>query len=153
MYQEIFGVSASGQPENDAAIWRRRDRLRAAAVGKLDRTGQSRKQKSDRGRAPAGKRTLNRLELTKESAFDSTGKKGQYRKMEGIPQAVERWCVGWSLHPHPSVPPEIPQELDATEDPIHGAPVKITVRKISLSPAEGCPCQDIFLRAHESLRH
>ena len=33
-----------------------------------------------------------------------------------------------------------------------GAQVKITVRKVWVSLAEGCPYQDIFLRAHENLR-
>lgn len=33
-----------------------------------------------------------------------------------------------------------------------GAQVKITVRKVWVSLAEGCPYQDIFLRAHANLR-
>jgi hypothetical protein len=33
-----------------------------------------------------------------------------------------------------------------------GAQVKITVRKVWVSLAEGCPYQEIFLRAHENLR-
>jgi hypothetical protein len=33
-----------------------------------------------------------------------------------------------------------------------GAQVKITVRKVWVSLAEGCPCKEIFLRAHENLR-
>ena len=33
-----------------------------------------------------------------------------------------------------------------------GAQVKITVRKVWVSLAEGCPYREIFLRAHENLR-
>src|SRR5262245_29709926 len=43
----------------------RRDPLLAAVVGKDDLTGESRRRPRDRGKARAGKSTLNRLELTK----------------------------------------------------------------------------------------
>jgi hypothetical protein len=98
----------------------RHDPLLAALVGKLDPAGQYRKKKSDRGKALAGKSTLNRLELTKEAALDSAGKKDRYKKIEVIPTAVERLPVELFLQAHPVAPAEIILDLDATDDPIHG---------------------------------
>ena len=44
----------------------------------------------DRGKALAGKSTLNRMELTKEAALDAEGKKDRYKKIEMNGAAVER---------------------------------------------------------------
>jgi len=98
----------------------RHDPLLATLVGKLDPTGQDRKKASDRGKALAGKSTLNRLELTKESALDSAGKKDRYKKIEVLPSAVERLPVELFLQAHPVAPAQIILDLDATDDPTHG---------------------------------
>ena len=96
------------------------DPLLAALVGKLDPTGQDRKRASDRGKALAGKSTLNRLELTKEAALDSAGKKDRYKRIEVNPSAVERLAVDLFVQAHPVAPAQIILDLDATDDPIHG---------------------------------
>jgi hypothetical protein len=98
----------------------RHDPLLAALVGKLDPAGESRKRKADRGKALAGKSTLNRLELTRAAAQDATGKKDRYKKVEAIPGAMERLPVELFLQAHPVAPAQIILDLDATDDPIHG---------------------------------
>src|SRR5919199_1610607 len=50
----------------------RRDPLLATVVGKQDPTGQSRQRRRDRGKALAGKSTLNRLELTPVGADEDS---------------------------------------------------------------------------------
>ena len=75
----------------------RHDPLLAALVGKLDPTGETRKRKADRGKALAGKSTLNRLELTREGASVSE----RYKKIEVNPAAVERLLVELFLQAHP----------------------------------------------------
>jgi hypothetical protein len=94
----------------------RHDPLLAALVGKLDPSGQSRKRKADRGKALAGKSTLNRLELTKEGATAAE----RYKKIEAKAAEVESFVVEVFLDAHDAAPVEIVLDLDATDDPIHG---------------------------------
>jgi len=117
--QRVYGLTLGYEDLNDHDALRH-DPLFAALVGKLDPTGQYRKKKSDRGKALAGKSTLNRLELTKEAALDSAGKLDRYKKIEVIPSAVERLSVELFLQAHSVAPPQIILDLDATDDPIHG---------------------------------
>jgi len=94
----------------------RHDPLLAALVGKVDPSGQSRKRKADRGKALAGKSTLNRLELTKEGATPAE----RYKKIEVKAEEVEGFLVEAFLDAHEVAPVEIVLDLDATDDPIHG---------------------------------
>jgi hypothetical protein len=66
--------------------------------------------------ALAGKSTLNRLELTKETA----SRKERYKKIVLDHGAVDRLLVEVFLQAHREVPPEIILDLDATDDPLHG---------------------------------
>jgi hypothetical protein len=74
-------------------------------------------EKADPGeQALAGKSTLNRLELTKETA----GPKERYKKIVLDHGAVDRLLVDLFLQAHREAPQEIILDLDATDDPLHG---------------------------------
>src|SRR3954447_6662036 len=94
----------------------RRDPLLATVVGKPDPTGKTRQRERDRGKPPAGKSTLNRLELTPVGA----DKEGRYKKVVCRTHDVERLFVSLFLQAHPRPPERIVLDLDATDDPIHG---------------------------------
>jgi hypothetical protein len=94
----------------------RRDPLLAAIVGKADPTGKTRRRPRDRGKALAGKSTLNRLELTPTGAdAESRSKKIACRTHD-----VEQLFVTLFLQAHARPPEYIVLDLDATDDPIHG---------------------------------
>ncbi len=88
----------------------------ATVVGKRDPSGQSRQRSRDRGKALAGKSTLNRLELTPVGA----DKEGRYKKIVCRTHDVERLFVTLFLQAHTRPPERIVLDLDATDDPIHG---------------------------------
>src|SRR5437763_6349270 len=67
----------------------RRDPLLATVVGKADPTGKTRQRPRDRGKALAGKSTLNRLELTPVGA----GADSRYTKITRHRHAVEHLFV------------------------------------------------------------
>jgi hypothetical protein len=113
--QRVYGLALGYEDLNDHDALRH-DPLLAALVEKLDPTGQDRRKACDRGKALAGKSTLNRLELTKEGATSSE----RYKKIEVNPAAVERLLVDLFLQAHSEAPREIILDLDATDDPIHG---------------------------------
>jgi hypothetical protein len=93
-----------------------RDPLLATVVGKLDPAGQTRRRRCDRGKALAGKSTLNRLELTPIGADRGS----RYKKVTCHTHAVEQLLVTLFLQAHPTPPARIVLDLDATDDPIHG---------------------------------
>jgi hypothetical protein len=64
----------------------------------------------------AGKSTLNRLELTRETA----SAKERYKKIVLDHGAVDRLLVQLFLEAHQEAPKEIILDLDATDDPLHG---------------------------------
>jgi hypothetical protein len=64
----------------------------------------------------AGKSTLNRLELTRETA----NAKERYKKIVLDHGAVDRLLVQLFLEAHQEAPKEIILDLDATDDPLHG---------------------------------
>lgn len=118
--QRVYGLCLGYEDLNDHDALRH-DPLLAALVDKLDPTGQDRKRARDRGKALAGKSTLNRMELTRKGATDAQGKKDRYKKIEVNPSAVERLMVDLFVQAHAVSPEEILLDLDATDDSIHGA--------------------------------
>lgn len=94
----------------------RRDPLLAVLVEKEDPTGESRLRERDRGRALAGKSTLNRLELTKATVEAEE----RYKKIALDTAAVDRLLVDLFLEAHEAPPEDIVLDLDATNDPVHG---------------------------------
>ena len=88
----------------------------AVAVDKAGPLGENRWQARDRGKALAGKCTLNRLELTREQVYGQE----RYKKIAMDGDKFDRWMVDAFVAAQESAPEEIVLDLDATDDPIHG---------------------------------
>lgn len=84
------------------------------AVNKADPLGLNRLREEDRGKALAGKSTLNRLELGKAGEID------KYKKILMDEQQIDAWMVSAFIDAHAVAPAEIVLDLDATDDLIHG---------------------------------
>ncbi|MEW4567965.1 IS1380 family transposase [Tautonia sp. JC769] len=113
--QRVYGLALGDEDLHDHDDLRRDPRL-AAVVGELDPTGQSRMRTRDRGKAPAGKSTLNRPELTPTAA----GRADRDKKITRRVHDVEDLLVRPSLQAHPRPLEHIVLDLDATDDPNHG---------------------------------
>ena len=114
--QRLYALASGYEDLNDHDELRS-DALLAAVVGKTDPEGKERKRARDRGSALAGKSTLNRLEwgVASEAAED------RYRRIAISPEAVDRFFVDVFLDAYDEPPEEIVLDLDATDDPLHGA--------------------------------
>jgi Transposase DDE domain group 1 len=103
--QRVFGIALGYEDLNDHDDLRR-DPVMAVLAGKLEA-----------GRANcapvAGKSTLNRLELSRETAT-------RYHRIAHDPAAIEGLFVTLFLEAHKTPPTEIVLDLDATDDPLHG---------------------------------
>jgi len=113
--QRVYGLALGYEDLNDHDELRR-DPLLAVLAEKVDPTGESRARKRDRGKALAGKSTLNRLELTKAEV----GEKERYKKIAFDTRAVDRLLVEVFLESYAQAPAEIVLDLDATDDPLYG---------------------------------
>jgi DDE family transposase len=113
--QRVYALALGYEDLNDHDDLRH-DPLLATVVGKKDPTGQSRLRKRDKGKALAGKSTLNRLELTPVGADEDS----RYKKIVCNTRAVEDLFVELYLQAYPVAPDRIVLDLDATDDPIHG---------------------------------
>ena len=103
--QRVYGLALGYEDLNDHEELRN-DPLLAVLV-----------EKGEPGKAAlAGKSTLNRLELTKETA----SRKERYKKIVLDHGAVDRLLVDIFLQAHREAPQEIILDLDATDDPLHG---------------------------------
>jgi hypothetical protein len=103
--QRVFGIALGYEDINDHDDLRH-DPVMAVLAGKL--------QAWRADCAPvAGKSTLNRLELSRDTAT-------RYHKIAHDPAAIERLFVTVFLEAHKSAPKEIILDLDATDDPLHG---------------------------------
>jgi hypothetical protein len=113
--QRVYALALGYEDLNDHDVLRR-DPLLAAVVGKDDPLGKDRQRSRDRGKALAGKSTLNRLELTPVAA----DKDSRYKKITCQTHDAERLLVTLFLQAHHQPPERIVLDLDATDDPIHG---------------------------------
>jgi hypothetical protein len=113
--QRVFALALGYEDLNDHDQLRE-DPLLAVLAEKADPLGESRVRERDRGKALAGKSTLNRLELTKAEVQDGE----RYKKIVIDTEAVDRLLVKVFLEAHAVPPAEIVLDLDATDDPVHG---------------------------------
>ena len=113
--QRIYALALGYEDLNDHDDLRH-DPLLAVLVGKQDPLGQHRSRERDRGKALAGKSTLNRLELTPVRASSAS----RYKKITTGRRAIQRLFTELFLQAHQRPPERIVLDLDATDDPIHG---------------------------------
>jgi hypothetical protein len=111
--QRVFALCLGYEDVND------HDRLRfdplfAVLVGKKDPEGEQRVRDRDRGKALAGKSTLNRLERT------AAHPDGRYKKIVARMAAIEKFLVDAFLQQQLLPPARIVLDLDATDSPLHG---------------------------------
>src|SRR5271155_5602174 len=103
--QRVFGIALGYEDLNDHDGLRH-DPLMAVLAGKLPAWR--------RDCAPAaGKSTLNRLELSRDTPT-------KYCKIAHEPAAIEALFVDLFLEAHAKPPKQIILDLDATDDPLHG---------------------------------
>lgn len=113
--QRVMGIALGYEDLNDHDELRH-DPLMALLSGRDDLTGHKRRRKRDRGKALAGRNTLNRLELTPVGA----NKSNRYKKIVACHGDIERFFVDMYLQMQDKPPQEIVLDLDATDDPLHG---------------------------------
>ena len=103
--QRVYGLALGYEDLNDHEELRK-DPLLAVLVERSDPSQET----------LAGKSTLNRLELTGETA----SRRERYKKIVLDHGAVDRLLVQVFLEAHREEPEEIILDLDATDDPLHG---------------------------------
>ena len=113
--QRVYGIALGYEDLNDHDQLRL-DPVMGVLAGKADPSGNDRARQRDRGKAVAGKSTLNRLELTPEKS----DAKACYKKIVMNEQAVDRLLVDLYIQRQSQQPEEIVLDLDATDDPPHG---------------------------------
>ena len=113
--QRVYGLALGYEDLNDHDQLRS-DPLLALLSGKQDLEGKQRRRAQDRGKAGAGKSTLNRLELTPAKA----GSQSRYKKIVLDTSAVDRLLTTLYIQSQPRQPKRIVLDLDATDDALHG---------------------------------
>jgi len=110
--QRVCGLALGYEDLNDHDELRH-DPLLGLLAGKADPTGEERKREQDRGKALAGKSTLNRLERATDGA-------DRYRKIVCDFEAVDELLTDLYVEAHERAPRQIVLDLDATDTPLHG---------------------------------
>lgn len=113
--QRVYGIALGYEDLNDHDKLRA-DPLLAVLCGKTDPGGQDRRCTRDKGKALAGKSTLNRLELTPPDATE----KSRYKKIVYQEEKIKSFFIDTFLDSHKEKPKQIILDLDATDDPLHG---------------------------------
>ena len=110
--QKVIGLCLGYEDTNDHDMLRY-DPLFATLCGKADPSGQDRRHERDKGKACAGKSTLNRLE-TCEGFFTGT------KKIVADEEMIEKFFVKSFLTSYPGRPKQIVLDLDVTDNELHG---------------------------------
>jgi hypothetical protein len=113
--QRVYALALGYEDLNDHDRLRN-DVLLATLAGKEDPSGGDRKQERDKGKALAGKSTLNRLEFIPEIGADTN----RYKKISLDQDKVEEFLIEVFLDGYQEPQKEIVLDLDETDDPVHG---------------------------------
>jgi len=113
--QRVVGLALGYEDLNDHDDLCR-DPLLAMVAGKKDVEGKTRRREKDRGKALAGKSTLNRLELSGEKVQQGE----RYKKITFDSEKADRLLVDLYMEAQEEVPEDVILDLDATDDPVHG---------------------------------
>ena len=113
--QRIYGLCLGNEDLNDHDQLRA-DPLLALLCEKRDLEGKVRKRIRDRGKALAGKSTLNRL----ETAGSVLSNRPRYKKIFAETAELEEFFVQTFLRTSKKAPRQIILDFDATDDPLHG---------------------------------
>lgn len=113
--QRIYALVLGYEDLNDHDALRH-DPLLALACDKSDPQGQDRLHKRDKGKALAGKSTLNRLEL----GNPDKAREDRYKKIIADPDRIDALMVDLFIESHERAPAQIILDIDATDDPVHG---------------------------------
>ena len=113
--QRVYGLALGYEDLNDHDQLRS-DPLFAAVCGKEDPVGQQRQRELDRGKALAGKSTLNRLELTPTWASGAS----RYKKIQADAEAIEDYFINEFVRSLPRRTKQVVLDLDRTNDALHG---------------------------------
>jgi hypothetical protein len=121
--QRVFGLALGYEDLNDHDELRS-DPMLAVALAKDDPKGQQRRRAQDRGKALAGKSTLNRLELTapdyEGSPRQKESDKPETKKIGVDPESIDALLVDLFLDAHEQAPEQIVLDMDATDDILYG---------------------------------
>ena len=121
--QRVFGLALGYEDLNDHDQLRR-DPMLAVALGKDDVKGEQRRRERDKGKALAGKSTLNRLELTAPDYDGERLQKGsdkpETKKIVVDPESIDALLVDLFMDAHLRAPEQITLDLDATDDKVYG---------------------------------
>jgi hypothetical protein len=112
--QKVMGLCLGYEDVIDHDMLRH-DPLFATFCGKADPSGQDRRHQRDKGKACAGKSTLNRLE-TCEGFWDTAGAK----KIVADTAMIEKYFVKAFLNSYAGRPKQIVLDLDVTDNKLHG---------------------------------
>lgn len=112
--QRIHGLALGYEDLNDHERLRF-DPLFAASCGQADILGERRRKNEGKGKALAGKSTLNRLELGAEETV------GHYRKIQADGSKIDSLLIKMGVAAIPRKSRVVVLDFDATDDLIHGA--------------------------------
>jgi hypothetical protein len=113
--QRVYGLGLGYEDLNDHDQLAR-DPLLASLCGKADPLGLDRVREQDKGKALAGKSTLNRLELTPADANANS----RYQKIVADPQAIEDFFIDSYVRSLPKHTKEVILDADRTDVPLYG---------------------------------
>jgi len=113
--QRIYAIALGYEDLNDHDSLRC-DLVMGVLCEKSDPSGSDRVRERDRGKATAGKSTLNRLELTPEGANENS----RYKKIVAHGEQIDDVMVEVCMESEVEMPAEVVLDVDATDDPLYG---------------------------------